>query len=823
MRLIECHIENFGRIRALDHRFEEGVNVICRENGWGKTTFAAFLLAMLYGFPSTRRKKAEDNDRDRFRPWQGGIYGGRLSFEAGGKIYEITRSFGKRESEDEFELRDLETNLVSHDFSQKTGEDLFHLDRESFARTVFTGQQDCACSMTDKITALIAGLTDQAGDMGSYEAAMKRLAEAANRLTPARASGSLSRRAQEIRTLEREAAGREELTARILACSRKEETAAARERRLQREVEELEAGAASARAREEEQERSRDRERAWEGARRVRRQLLASRDLRQRELEAASAFFPGRTPSCGEVDRYLKTCRELDRMEAKIQAGALTEEEQIRLNMLEETIGARGKAGRSETGGAPEGTVGTKGPVCILAGIVLFAAGLAGFFPARSVLFACLSAAGLAVAAGGAILLSREKWERLRKSAKKARRESRTGKNSPAPGNLTASEQGQAEAEAGGRTGEYEYLLQKEARLEALYAEWSQTRRPVIRFLRELGFAPQEDLADQLQTIRAAADACEDAGKLLRAAERDLIACEREMQRLGISLESADKAEMHWAGTGSGPAEKTGEQRTGPGPAGKMHRPDTGFDPLEKAEMHRPDSGFDFEDKTPIHRPDTGFDPAGAKGTGENSRPAPEGSGASLARLAEAKSEELDRCREFRRSLMEELEELRAELEDREKAWSRLELLKEEQAADQTRFRQIQAAAENLRRAREALTARYRDPLTGHFHRYWETITGYSAAGTSVDADAGVTVEERGKQRDSALLSRGYRDLAGICLRAALADAMYPADRRERPPLILDDPFSNLDDEKMEGALHFLEEMGKTYQVIYFTCSRARC
>ena len=111
MRLIECHIENFGRIRALDHRFEEGVNVICRENGWGKTTFAAFLLAMLYGFPSTRRKKAEDNDRDRFRPWQGGIYGGRLSFEAGGKIYEITRSFGKRESEDEFELRDLETKI----------------------------------------------------------------------------------------------------------------------------------------------------------------------------------------------------------------------------------------------------------------------------------------------------------------------------------------------------------------------------------------------------------------------------------------------------------------------------------------------------------------------------------------------------------------------------------------------------------------------------------------------------------------------------------------------------------------------------------------
>ena len=102
-------------------------------------------------------------------------------------------------------------------------------------------------------------------------------------------------------------------------------------------------------------------------------------------------------------------------------------------------------------------------------------------------------------------------------------------------------------------------------------------------------------------------------------------------------------------------------------------------------------------------------------------------------------------------------------------------------------------------------------------------ITGYSASGVYVDADSNVTVEERGKQRDAVRLSTGWRDLAGICLRTALADAMYPPDRREKPPLILDDPFTNLDDEKMEGAMRFLKETGRHYQILYFTCSSTRC
>ena len=68
-------------------------------------------------------------------------------------------------------------------------------------------------------------------------------------------------------------------------------------------------------------------------------------------------------------------------------------------------------------------------------------------------------------------------------------------------------------------------------------------------------------------------------------------------------------------------------------------------------------------------------------------------------------------------------------------------------------------------------------------------------------------------------MSAGYKDLIGLCLRVALVDAMY---QEELPMLIMDDPFVNFDDDKVEAAKDFLQEISQKYQVIYFTCSKAR-
>ena len=67
MKLISCHVENFGRLHDFDCLFRDGLNVIVHENGWGKSTLAAFLLAMLYGMPGKNRsRRSGDNIREAY-------------------------------------------------------------------------------------------------------------------------------------------------------------------------------------------------------------------------------------------------------------------------------------------------------------------------------------------------------------------------------------------------------------------------------------------------------------------------------------------------------------------------------------------------------------------------------------------------------------------------------------------------------------------------------------------------------------------------------------------------------------------------------------
>ena len=68
-------------------------------------------------------------------------------------------------------------------------------------------------------------------------------------------------------------------------------------------------------------------------------------------------------------------------------------------------------------------------------------------------------------------------------------------------------------------------------------------------------------------------------------------------------------------------------------------------------------------------------------------------------------------------------------------------------------------------------------------------------------------------------LSRGLRDVVGLSLRMAFIDVMFP---QEKPVLILDDPFVNLDDAKLKGASEFIKTLSNEYQVVYFTCQQAR-
>ena len=139
MILKSCYIESFGKLKELRYEFSPTVNSFVEKNGWGKTTFAAFIKAMLYGFPQTKKSNVFENERKHYLPWMGGRYGGSITFETHGKTYSAVRYFGEKESDDYFKLYDTATEKESKDFSANLGYELFSVDADSYIKSAFIG------------------------------------------------------------------------------------------------------------------------------------------------------------------------------------------------------------------------------------------------------------------------------------------------------------------------------------------------------------------------------------------------------------------------------------------------------------------------------------------------------------------------------------------------------------------------------------------------------------------------------------------------------------------------------------------------------------
>ena len=201
MKIISCHIENFGKISDFDYHFEKGCNVICQRNGWGKSTLMAFLRVMLYGFVNESKRSELENERKRYKPWQGGVYGGNLTFEAGGKTYRCYRVFGDKEKDDQFRLLDDATNLETDDFSEKLGEELFQIDQDSFLKSACIGQMKSDVRFveaTGSMSAKLGDLMEETGDISQFEAVDKKLTDLLNQMSPRRATGSLYKQKKEL-------------------------------------------------------------------------------------------------------------------------------------------------------------------------------------------------------------------------------------------------------------------------------------------------------------------------------------------------------------------------------------------------------------------------------------------------------------------------------------------------------------------------------------------------------------------------------------------------------------------------------------------------
>lgn len=175
MKIKKLHIENFGKLFNYDLEFNDQINEVYKENGWGKSTLTAFIKAMFYSMPARARGDEFKFERTKFSPWQGGKYGGFLEYESDGKIYRVTRYFERTPETDYFELKDLQTNKVLTYEDERLGDVLFGLGRESFEVTALFPQLNFISSSTIQITANLTGLNKFKNDIENLNKAEKIL------------------------------------------------------------------------------------------------------------------------------------------------------------------------------------------------------------------------------------------------------------------------------------------------------------------------------------------------------------------------------------------------------------------------------------------------------------------------------------------------------------------------------------------------------------------------------------------------------------------------------------------------------------------------
>ena len=797
MKLVSCYISSFGRIKDFEYDFSDGLNTILQENGWGKSTFSEFIKAMFFGMDYAPTKKILI-DRKHYLPWDGTKCGGVLVFEADGKRYRINRSFGKTDKDDTFELYDEATGLPSEDFSEDIGQELFKVDKDSFEKTVYMPQNALSTGMTDSINAKMGGLSEAKNDISNFDSALKLMKEAKagytrnSKVNPGKQLAlkqEISRIKEELERLpavnarlenqtevlrkhkaqaDECASKKSKLVAAIEAQSKREQEIGAY--RLQKESLEQEkkafevANTALAKADKGGFDRMDFSEETFA------RMNRSAKDLAELRAKAASVQIHEQDEKrLQELEFFftkkLPSFDELEDLEKKANEipGLQAKEEHAR----EELSELKAKKVAAETKESAK-------PTTMIIGVLLLFSFAAVLFTQASDGIKSLS--GIMIAAGFVLMVVG-----LFSSLKKNRERD-------------------AEIEKAAR--EFEEAAQD---YEALCGKLTGLNKSCNVFLSDFLLSRSDTVLDNLYEIRRKLD---------------------EYNRL---QDTKKELEQRAGGVTEALAEKQQEFTSFMAPYLMAYgittqEPGTEFDfilqlkkdaDIYKNAVLKANAAKERLDK--VAASVKAFE--AVNDISEETE--------SVAELQEKQKSLDDEIRELTRLLQQDERDLRRseeELEELTELAESLDSLEERGDYLKSRVSLIEETTNMLQKSKESFLSKYIKPLKSSLQHYLGMIdegsdSGYEIEAYDIDLDLNVRLDLQGSFMGLEYFSEGYKDLIGLCSRMAMIDVMY---EEETPVIIMDDPFVNLDEEKLTCAMKLLAQISREKQIIYFTCHQAR-
>lgn len=780
MKLLKCHIENFGKLSGYDYEFKDGLNTIKENNGYGKTTFANFIKAMFYGMEAKRNTKVLI-DRKKYIPWQGGAFGGSVEFELNGKKYKIERFFGKKEAEDVFKLYDLSTNLECDDFSQNIGEEVFNLNKEAYERSTFISGQNIETAMNDSISAKLGNILESENDVNTSEKAIKILEDAIKNYKKTGDRGEINEKKLEKTNLEK-----------------KLEQSKIDEKNLQERREKYSSLKQELKEKEEERQNLNKLltlkiQEETKNAKLENYKILQNNlEEAKKNLEQTETFFKAGTPTDEETDTLIEKSFEIEKYKVEVEnfeTSTLENEDENNLKKIfdnnrisEEIINDKISDYKSindidnqikvneekKSNLANELRVLNKQrkldkTLCIILGILIcvgIIVAMYGFANQKMQIATGATIFGILIAIAALI--------KINTYSKKSQ---------------NCKDKDEEEKDIGeyiGKLKEKKYNLQMEVDSFITMYSGKNDIDDVIFELTEIksqfnkykDMKNSNDLLIQKQSeITAKLKDLEESmkeyfSKYFPVINQSYVAYAQEIKiKKGLLIQYKQEFEAKLR-------------------AAEEYKKNNKLDELQNVKSYN---------MIAINK-------------GE------------IEEKIKQITLEINNINDEKNYVKNQIELLESNLDSVFDVETRIDELAQKIEEMEEKCKILEKTKKYLETAKEQFSSQYLNRMKQNFMKNLQLING-SELDINLDVNLNVKVNEQGSGKDIGYFSTGYKDLIYICMRLSLIDSLF---EKEKPFIILDDPFVNLDESKIKNATDLLKNIAKDYQIIYFICHDSR-
>ena len=191
VRIEKIEITSFGKLKNTVVDLAGGINILCAPNESGKSTLAAFIKFVFYGFAGQRLQSISENEKKLYTPWEGEVSEGAVAIECDEGRFVIERRV-TASGREKVTITDRRTGNRVHS-GEIPGEVFFGVSEDIFSRTLFFRQLTTPQGKDELLAERLRNIAISADERIGTGKAVERLTQARNELKNRLGNGLIPR------------------------------------------------------------------------------------------------------------------------------------------------------------------------------------------------------------------------------------------------------------------------------------------------------------------------------------------------------------------------------------------------------------------------------------------------------------------------------------------------------------------------------------------------------------------------------------------------------------------------------------------------------